>query len=340
MEYLRATFHDELDSDGEIVVAGEVFTRHQILGGLAPEAYRIAFDEWLDQRKGRLLEKADGVLSRYDNADRFEQLKHTYRTSGLTPFVGAGLAMSSGYPSWTAFLYKLREESHVPLNELTTMLKAGQYEEAAEKLSTDLGAALFDENVQATFARPWAANGVINYLPLVFPTSSVFTTNFDHLLESIYKDDKNGGFDHVASGKALLEIGRQLGAGSRILVKFHGDCNLVAERVLLKSEYDAAYGDPKVVEQFFSRVVFKGTLLFLGCSLCVDRTIQAMRLVVATHGAANLPRHYAFMELKASDDRIQRKKDLSKANIFPIWYEENDHDEALEALFIKLLDEK
>jgi hypothetical protein len=153
MEYLRATFHDELDSDGEIVVAGEVFTRHQILGGLAPEAYRIAFDEWLDQRKGRLLEKADGVLSRYDNADRFEQLKHTYRTSGLTPFVGAGLAMSSGYPSWTAFLYKLREESHVPLNELTTMLKAGQYEEAAEKLSTDLGAALFDENVQATFAR-------------------------------------------------------------------------------------------------------------------------------------------------------------------------------------------
>ena len=82
--------------------------------------------------------------------------------------------------------------------------------------------------------------------------------------------------------------------------------------------------------------MFGQSLLFLGCSLSVDRTISSMKEIVKEFTPEALPRHYALLELKSSDDRITRKKHLSEANIFPIWYEEGEHDESVEALLLKL----
>ena len=130
-----------------------------------------------------------------------------------------------------------------------------------------------------------------------------------------------------------------MAAGSRLLIKLHGDCRQVSDRVLLRSEYDTAYSDVGVVKNFFNRVMFGQSLLFLGCSLTVDRTISAMKETAREVGADKLPRHYAILELKAADDRVARKKHLSEANIFPIWYGEGEHDESLEALFLKLLED-
>jgi hypothetical protein len=74
VDFLRDRFHEELDDEGDIVIAGERFTRHDILSGLAPEAYKAAFNDWLEDRKVKLLEKANEILSHYDNAERFHQL--------------------------------------------------------------------------------------------------------------------------------------------------------------------------------------------------------------------------------------------------------------------------
>lgn len=54
--------------------------------------------------------------------------------------------------------------------------------------------------------------------------------------------------------------------------------------------------------------------------------------------AHTLPQHYAFLELKDGVDRVERKKALAKANIFPIWYPESAHDESIEALRLILME--
>jgi hypothetical protein len=341
VEFLRDKFHQELDDDGEIVIAGETFNRHDILNGLAPEPYRIAFNEWLDERKERLLAKADEILKLYDNKQRFDRLDTAFEADKVMPFVGAGMSAATGYPPWTKFLYQLCDESHVVRADLTTMLAKGEYEEAAQLLHDDLGAALFNENLEATFAHEKKLAGAVNFLPLLFPGQSVITTNFDPVIERIYEDAKDtvAGFDMVKSGRSLAEVLRQMAAGSRLLIKLHGDCRQVAERVLLKTEYDAAYADVGAVKNFFNKVMFGQSLLFLGCSLSVDRTLNSMKEMVKEFGADALPRHYAILELKATDDRVARKKNLSEANIFPIWYEEGEHDESLEALFLKLMED-
>jgi len=341
VEFLRDLFHQELDDDGEIVIARETFTRHDILNGLAPEPYRIAFNEWLEERKDRLLTKADDILKLHDNNQRFDRINAVFESDKLVPFVGAGMSAATGYPPWTRFLYQLCDASHVKKTDLAAMLAKGEYEEAAQSLHDDLGPALFNEKLEATFVHAKPLAGAVNYLPLLFPKQSFITTNFDPVIERVYESTKDtvAGFDMVKSGNSLAEVLRQMAAGSRLLIKLHGDCRQVAERVLLKTEYDAAYADIGVVKNFFNKVMFGQSLLFLGCSLSADRTINSMQEVVKEYGPDALPRHYAILELKAADDPVARSKFLSKANIFPIWYPEGEHDESLEALFLKLMED-
>lgn len=339
MKFLRELFHQELDADGEIEIVGETFLRRDVLRQLAPGPYQVAYTEWKEARDNALLEKADAILAAYDNKARFEQLLTAFKSGSMIPFVGAGMSIPSGFPSWTKFLADLAKESHVELTSIEALLTHGNYEGAAQALHDDLGAGLFNENVEMTFSKACEADGVLNYLPMLFPVCTILTTNFDSLVERVYVDQGNDGFDRVVSGAAMAEVLRQIASGSRIVVKMHGDCRQVADRVLLRTEYDRLYRDRKLVEQFFNGVIFRQSILFLGCSLSNDRTVSTMKGIVRRYGSERVPRHYAFLELKASDDRVARKKHLAEANIFPIWYPEREHDQSLEALFLKMLED-
>lgn len=341
MESLRRQFEEELNAESEVLIANQPFLRANILRDLAPEAYRTAFDDWQESRKAQLLEKAESILSNFDNEQRFEQLTLAYRSGGMIPFVGAGMSFSSGFPLWTAFLYKLCDESHVTTADFSDLLDGGNYEEAAQLLHDDLGRGLFNENIQATFARDREPLGPITYLPRMFPRASILTTNFDCVIERVFEesDENDQGIDRVVSGRNLEEVLRQIAGGTRLLVKLHGDCRQAADRVLLKNEYNAAYANEDTVKNFFNRIVFGKALLFLGCSLSADRTVSLMTQIVTENTPDTLPGHYAFSGLGKEDDRIARKKHLAEANIFPIWYEARDDDESIEALFTKLLDE-
>ncbi len=337
MDFLKPLFDEELNLEGSVEISGSPFDRSKILFELEPNTYQLAFNEWLEERKNGLIEKASIILGLYDNSDRFEQLNRSFISGKVLPFIGAGLSMSCGYPGWSQFLYNICDESHVDKNQLEQLLTGGNYEEAAQLLYDDLGPNLFNENLEAAYSSEKELTGSVLYLPTLFPISSIATTNFDKIIERVYSSDEKK-FIEIKSGHSLNEVLRLLGNGSRLLLKLHGECNQVADRVLLKSEYDNAYSDKKTVKNFFSRFMFGNTLLFIGCSLSFDRTIKSMMEIVEEHGAETLPRHYAFLELKENDDRVERKKYLSRANIFPIWYPEHEHEESIEALFVKLME--
>ena len=337
MDFLKPLYDEDLNSEGDVEIVGSVFARSRILGELEPQTYTLTFAEWVEERKTNLVLKADEILNKFDNRNRFEQLKKSCKAGSAMPFVGAGLSVSSGYPGWTAFLYQLCEESHVNNGELGRLLAAGDYEQAAQVLHDYLGTALFNENLEGVFSSEKEIFGPIHYLPLLFPATSIITTNYDRLLERVYKG-VGQGFDVVKYGNSLTEVVRLMGNGSRMLLKLHGECDQVADRVLLKAEYDRAYADGATANDFFNRVLFVKSLLFLGCSLCADRTFASMAELVAKYRAETLPRHYAFLELKEDADRVARKKELAAANIFPIWYPEGEHDESIEALLVKLME--
>lgn len=172
MDFLKPLYDEELNSEGDVEIVGSVFTRSRILVELEPQTYSLTFAEWIEERKANLLVKADEILDQFDNRNRFEQLKKGVKAGATIPFVGAGLSLPSGYPGWTAFLYQLCEESHVQKEDLDRLLSAGDYEQAAQVLHDDLGAALFNENLEGMFSSEKEITGVIHYLPLLFPNAT------------------------------------------------------------------------------------------------------------------------------------------------------------------------
>ena len=89
-----------------------------------------------------------------------------------------------------------------------------------------------------------------------------------------------------------------------------------------------------------SSVVTNRQLLFLGCSLSADRTVQAL-VDIKNHVKLHQPQHFAFLPLDDDTDREVRRQELIAANINPIWYpfkSGDDHDEYIEALLVCLVD--
>lgn len=354
MKFLEKLYIEELNSpDNERVVVlsnklddgrlerkisidGTEFIPSSILAD-DEDAFNQSFNAWISERKEINLQKANEILGKYENRKRFDKLAIAYNSNNITPFIGAGMTIPSDYPGWTDFLYELLQETTIPREVLDKTIAAGDYEEAAQLIYDELGGASFNEHLEIEFSRKSETIGAINYLPQLFKETSLITTNFDTVLERVFMDGECG-FDTIQSGKYLEEILRQSAAGSRMLIKLHGDASQVSGRVLTKKEYEVAYDEKSQIKKFFERFMFKSALLFVGCSLSFDRTMKEMQNVILNEGNEALPRHFAFLEeIKDDNKRRARKRFLAKANIFPIWYPEGEHDQSIEALFVKLL---
>lgn len=332
MDYLKPLFDDYLNEDGEVDIAGYAFFRDAILKELEQEGYNEAFNEWLQQRQVDNSARADEILRQFDNGRRFNRLKEIYARGAIIPFVGAGLSMPSGYPGWTSFLYQILEETRIPQDEFDGLINDGLYEEAAQCLCDNLPDGCFLEQVENAFGVDYELFGPVQRLPYLFK-SAVITTNFDSVLSRSYMR-ADIGFEEELLGADALELPRLLGENRRVLVKLHGKANTSRTRVLTKLEYDAHYNDAEALENVIEAVSNR-TLLFIGCSLTVDRTIRCLANIAQRKGIENVPRHYAFLKLSDGEDRLARRDELAAANIYPIWYMDS-HDECIDALLEKL----
>ena len=182
MEYLTSQFHDYLNEEGDVNIAGYSFSRDGILQELEKQGYQEAFNEWLQDRQQENLARADTILGLHHNRERFEKLKEIYSRGAIVPFIGAGMSMSSGYPSWTGFLYRVLGETHVSEDDFNRLIQDGLYEEAAQALCDALPPGCFLEQVENAFDASREVIGVVNRLPFMFK-SAVVTTNFDKLFE-------------------------------------------------------------------------------------------------------------------------------------------------------------
>jgi hypothetical protein len=337
LEFLRATFLDELQSeantsveDGRIRIRSYKWSPEEVLAGmLTAEAIDSLFGDWIQERKEDRIAAAEELLKEYNQTPRFQKLTEAYERGSVTPFIGAGLSIPSGYPGWTAYLYYLQSKSRTLKAEIDALLDVGRYDEAAELLHEDLGQT-FNEELDNVYGRNLPISGVVRLVPYVFD-AGVITTNFDSVIKRCY-DDADRSFSEQLIGTRMVELPRYIGTNERFLVKVHGHAWTTSGRVLTKSEYDRAYPSRAEAAAAIEALATR-TLLFMGCSLTIDRTMQVLKQVVATQGANNCVRHYAFMEDPGEAGLRQlREEALIACSIHPIWYRNGEHDTSLECL--------
>ena len=339
---LNPEFNEYFDKRyGQVKFGIHKFSPAEVLFKLQEDVYEDELIYWKEEKKQNHLKLANKALDIRFNKQRFEKLVKVVGAKNIVPFIGAGLSIPCGNLGWRAFLLQLSKMAGMDCTEIEKRLDNGKYEELAEELIDKLGVHGFNEQFDSTFAMSKKMRGSVLLIPEL-TKGSVITTNFDTILESAFW---NAGcpFQEMVTGNQQNKIINRMTAGASHLLKLHGNVRDIHSRVLTKSEYCDAYGSDKIdfnlpLPKALSRVFSHNCLLFLGCRLGHDRTMNLFHDVVNT--IDDLPDHYAIAELPDDDEDIfEREKYLNDRMIFPIWYPHGQHDH-VEAFLTLLIENK
>lgn len=272
-----------------------------------------------------------------DNRNVFHNLLSRCKSGYAVPYIGAGLSMFTGLPSWTGFLDMLRGQCPDKNFSLDNPLMA------ADVIEEQLGSTRFYEYFQKEFhhdmSDDWWRELLINYnvsnqavsiIPRLFH-GPVITSNYDKIIEAVH-DFKI----EVAKPEEIKKLEYTNDEVKHLLYKVHG-CISQPEKVIFTGKsyeiyYSSNSSHVKILSKFFKRF----NLLFLGCSLNMlnmDKPIELWETLVNSG-----QQHYALLPC-AERDFENRRKELESINIYPIFYPVGKH-ECVRIILEELLIEK
>ncbi len=264
-----------------------------------------------------------------DNAEAVDRLLASCGPAGCTPFVGAGLSVPWKLLDWWSFLQT--EASRLGISEtVDAALRANDYEVAAELIDHRLTSCGQRQGITASVRHTYGKDvdgsahldGPIHALPAL-ARGVVITTNFDRVLESVFSFHGRPLFP--IWGARARTVMDSISADSPVLLKLHGDALHAEERVLTRQEYARHYGS-KVASRFtfdeplpvLLQVLFSSKpVLFVGCSLNSDRTMDVLSKVAASTRTAC----FAVMARQREHDRqAELQARLERFGVAPLWF--------------------
>ena len=328
--YFEQRIRDELDAEGEVNIAGRVWPSSHAFETLDKPDFDAHVDEVVVEKIVDAKRIAREILEATGCVERFQLLCEKQQQGRVLPFVGAGMSMPSGFKSWRQLLQDLCVDSPALLARVNEKLARFEYEEEAQDICDTLGVDALHHDIDAHLGRNgFALEGPVRLLPLCFGAGCI-TTNLDQVLERVYVEGAKPFSDRVWGGRLKQQQGF-VNPDENKLFKLHGTADENGDRVLTRQEYEQTYANDVALHTVLDRLMANRHLLFLGCSLGVDRTVQAIAELKQAAGA-NYPQHFAFLPLYEDTDRQARRIELAGANITPIWYPDGDGMDASESL--------
>ncbi len=335
--YFEQRIRDEMDAEGEVSVAGRVWPNSHVFENMDQPDFNAHVDQNVQEKIAEAKQRTREMLAATGCVERFQWLCEKQVHGRVMPFVGAGMSIPSGFKGWRQLLGDLCVDSPALLARTEEHLEASAYEEAAQDICDTLGVNALHHDIDAHLGRNgFALEGPVRLLPMCFGSGCI-TTNLDKVLERVYIEGANPFSDRVW-GQRLKQQQGFINPDENKLFKLHGTADENGDRVITRQEYEHTYANDITLKTVLDRLMGNRHLLFLGCSLGVDRTVQAIAELKQAAGVA-YPQHFAFLPLYEKTDREARRIELGKANITPIWFEDSDHldqSDALEALLVTL----
>ena len=297
------------------------------------EAYEQSFKQYREERRNEVLNEAylceqfaDGHwLQR--NLDRFDQLVRCLEAGTVVPFVGAGLSVAGGFPTWKDHLRQQGRTAGINQTYIEDLLAAGLYETVIEEIEEKRGRDVFTQEIRDVFSRTGELTDTTLRLTELF-TDTVITTNYDRLIEQAYDTGAKDAYQIISGLNAL-----EMPADNRVtIIKLHGDIQNPAQCILSKNQYDQAYGTDRLdmslpIPKLLSYYYRNSSLLFLGCSLNKDRTMQVFQVVKDQIGDADKPQHFSIEQAPEDENElVERNAQLASFGITAIWFEKGFFD--------------
>jgi NAD-dependent SIR2 family protein deacetylase len=297
------------------------------------EAYHQAFKEFQEKKINQVLSKEYIEAQFTDthwferNQERFEQLEKCLIEKSVVPFVGAGLSVEGGFPSWRAHLKQQGRTSGIDAARIDTLLEGGQYEEVINEIEQKGYRDAFIQEIKDVFSKRGRLTDTTLRLSELF-TDTIITTNYDRLIEQAFDTGGEKNIQLIDSSN----IGEIPDQNKITVIKLHGDISKPTQCILGKNQYDEAYGNGaldlnKPIPKLLSFHYRTSSLLFLGCSLNQDRTMQVFQAVKDEIGDVDRPQHFSLESMPESEEKlVERNKYLLSFGITPIWFPKGSYD--------------
>lgn len=199
-------------------------------------------------------------------------------------FVGAGVSMAAGYPSWASLLTEVGEELGVNSGELHDLAALAQWS------IQENGSATRVRNVikqQIGVERPVPPSlEIISRLPVKY----IWTTNYDRLVERAF-GAVNRPIDTI-SGAADLALRPTPGASR--LFKMHGSVERLDDVVISTDDYELYRSKRGAFLPLLQAHLSSMSMLFLGISF-TDPNIRHVLSLIRESFASAPPEHFAIV---------------------------------------------
>ena len=242
-------------------------------------------------------------------------------------FIGAGVSREAGFVDWKGLLRDAADELDLDIDKEHDLLALAQYQVNARAGRNDINQQLIDAFVRD--ARPTAVHEILPRLPI----DTVWTTNYEQLLEDAYK-----AAGRHAEPKLTIENLAQARKGRDVTIyKMHGCVTLPHQAVLTKQDYEDYDATRRLFTDSLKGDFIEKTLLFLGFSF-TDPNVERILAKVRGQLGQNQRSHYWITrrppktspDSSRTEDELaydQRKadlqsKDLQRYGIQTIWVDE------------------
>lgn len=350
LDMVNELFHSELNGDDSLKIFGwgpELDDRNEYRVELSdllfwhdPTAYFDELERWKGFKITDQHESIRNMLEQSDQTNIFDNFVSVLRRKRVAPFIGAGLSAPCKYPLWGAAIQQLttKLEGVSASEENAAQPPLAAIEEIKEALANNdyLAAAqlLYDNHkpqienfIRNKFdgAATKEMQGAIQLIPQL-ADGCIITTNFDALIETVFYLENRAIEGYMYGTQTQNQFASKLVQGERCILKLHGNYNSPDTYIFSQAQYNDAYGEngldyTKPLAKVLRQIFISHSLLFLGCSLEQDRTLELFINVVDSN-SFDIPEHFAFLPEPAEHAiKIAKENLLSSAKIRPIWYQ-------------------
>lgn len=297
------------------------------------EGYHQAFKIFRLERRNQILGEEYITTTFGDvhwferNIERFEQLEKCLIEGTVVPFVGAGISVESGFPSWRGHLIQQGRTCGLVANRVTELLNNGDYEALIEEIEASGSRDAFIQEIKDVFSRTGEITQTTLRLTELF-TDTIITTNYDHIIEQAFDTGAENNVQLLDSSN----ISDPPNVNKTTIIKLHGDIKQPSRCIISKPQYNEAYGEVKLdiskpIPKCLSYYYRTSSLLFLGSSLNRDRTMEVFQAVKDALGDVDRPPHFS-LESMPDDETvlISRNAYLLSFGITPIWFPKGSYE--------------
>lgn len=227
---------------------------------------------------------------------------------GGAVFVGAGVSMGAGYPSWARLLAEVGEELGVKSGELHDLAALAQWS-IQENGSATRVRNVIKEQIGVEHAVPETLE-IISRLPIKY----IWTTNYDRLVERAF-----GGINRpldAVSGAADLALRARPGATR--LFKMHGSVERLDDVVISTDDYELYRSKRGAFLPLLQAHLSSMSMLFLGISF-TDPNIRHVLSLIRESFTSAPPEHFAIVRPPQRDDYISDAEFEARSTQHKLW---------------------